>query len=45
MSKPSRIRLLITQLVPGMIVAEDVLTLDNQLVLTKGTILTDKLIT
>ncbi len=40
-----KIRLLITQLVPGMIVAEDVLTLDNQLVLTKGTILSDKLIT
>lgn len=40
-----KIRLLITQLVPGMVVAEDVLTLDNQLVLTKGTILSDKLIT
>lgn len=40
-----KIRLLITQLFPGMIVAEDVRTLDNQLVLTKGTILSDNLIT
>lgn len=40
-----KIRLLITQLIPGMIVAEDVRTLDHQLVLTKGTILNDNLIT
>ncbi len=39
------IRLSITQLIPGMIVAEDVVTLDHQLVLAKGTILTDNLIT
>lgn len=33
------------QLVPGMIVAESVLSYDHQLILSKGTILTDKLIT
>lgn len=33
------------QLVPGMIVAENVMSYDHQLILTKGTVLTDKLIT
>ena len=38
-------RLSITQLVPGMTVAEDVYDLDHELLIQKGTILTDKLIT
>lgn len=38
-------RLSTMQLVPGMIVADSVLTFDRQLVLNKGTVLTDKLIT
>lgn len=38
-------RLSITQLVPGMIVAEDVYDLEHELLLPKGTVLTDKLIT
>lgn len=33
------------QLIPGMLVDEDVMTLDHQLILKKGTILTDALIT
>ena len=33
------------QLVPGMTVAEDVFTYDRQLILSKGTILNDRLIT
>ena len=37
-------RLSITQLVPGMTVAEDVYDLDHELLIQKGTILTDKLI-
>lgn len=35
-------RLSTTQLVPGMTVAEDVLTYDRQLILPRGTVLTDK---
>ncbi len=35
----------VLQLVPGMTVAESVLSYDHQLILSKGTILTDKLIT
>ena len=38
-------RLSITQLIPGMIVAEDVYNLDHELLIPKGTVLTDKLIT
>lgn len=38
-------RLSITQLIPGMIVAEDVYNLDHELLISKGTVLTDKLIT
>ena len=38
-------RLSITQLVPGMIVAEDVYDLDHELLVPSGTTLTDKLIT
>lgn len=38
-------RLSITQLVPGMTVAEDVYDLDRELLVHKGTVLTDKLIT
>lgn len=38
-------RLSITQLVPGMTVAEDVYDLDHELLIQKGTVLTDKLIT
>uniref|UniRef100_UPI004056C33C HD-GYP domain-containing protein n=1 Tax=Acetatifactor sp. TaxID=1872090 RepID=UPI004056C33C len=38
-------RLSTLQLVPGMIVAENVLSFNRQLVISKGTILTDKLIT
>ena len=38
-------RLSITQLVPGMTVAEDVYDLDHELLVQKGTVLTDKLIT
>ena len=38
-------RLSITQLVPGMTVAEDVYDLDHELLMQKGTVLTDKLIT
>ena len=38
-------RLSITQLVPGMTVAEDVYDLEHELLAAKGTILTDKLIT
>lgn len=37
-------RLLTLQLVPGMIVAEDVYTMDRQLVLAKGTVLNDNYI-
>lgn len=38
-------RLSITQLISGMITAEDVYNLEHELVLPKGTVLTDKLIT
>lgn len=38
-------RLSTLQLVPGMTVGKDVFTMDRQLVLPKGTVLTDKLIT
>ena len=38
-------RLSITQLIPGMIVAEDVYNLDHELLIPKGTVLTDRLIT
>lgn len=38
-------RLSITQLIPGMIVAEDVYDLEHELLIEKGTVLTDKLIT
>lgn len=38
-------RLSTLQLVPGMIVAENVLSFNRQLVIAKGTVLTDKLIT
>lgn len=38
-------RLMTTQLVPGMVTAEDVYNFNNQLVLSKGSILTDTLIT
>ena len=38
-------RLSITQLVPGMTVAEDIYDLDHELLMPKGTVLTDKLIT
>lgn len=38
-------RLSTLQLVPGMIVAENVLSFNQQLVISKGTVLTDKLIT
>lgn len=38
-------RLSITQLVPGMTVAEDVYDLNHELLIQKGTVLTDKLIT
>lgn len=38
-------RLSITQLIPGMIAAEDVYDLDHELLIPKGTVLTDKLIT
>lgn len=38
-------RLSTLQLVPGMTVAQDVFTMDRQQVFTKGTVLTDKLIT
>ena len=38
-------RLSITQLIPGMITAEDVYDLEQELVVPKGTVLTDKLIT
>ena len=38
-------RLSTLQLIPGMIVAENILTYDHQLVLSKGTVLTDKTIT
>lgn len=38
-------RLSITQLIPGMTVAEDVYDLDHELLVQKGTVLTDKLIT
>lgn len=38
-------RLSTLQLVPGMIVAENVLSINRQLIISKGTILTDKLIT
>jgi putative nucleotidyltransferase with HDIG domain len=39
------LRILISQAVPGMIVAEDVYTKDNHLVIAKETTLTDKIIT
>lgn len=38
-------RILTSQLIPGMVIAEDVLSFQNQLILTKGTVLTDSLIT
>lgn len=38
-------RLSTLQLLPGMIVAQDVLSYDRQLVMSKGTVLTDRLIT
>ncbi len=38
-------RLSTPQLLPGMVAAQDVLSFDRQLVMAKGTILTDKLIT
>ena len=38
-------RLSTMQLLPGMIVAQDVLTYDRQLLMAKDTVLTDKLIT
>lgn len=38
-------RLSITQLIPGMIVAEDIYDLDHELLVPKGTMLTDRLIT
>ena len=38
-------RLSITQLIPGMTVAEDVYDLEHELLVQKGTVLTDKLIT
>ncbi len=38
-------RLSTLQLIPGMIVAESVLNINRQLVMSKGTVLTDKLIT
>ena len=37
-------RLSITQLVPGMTVAEDVYDLNHELLIQNGTVLTDKLI-
>ena len=39
------INILINQALPGMIVAEDIFTKDNHLVIVKGTTLTDKIIT
>ena len=33
------------QLIPGMVVAEDVMSMNHQLVITKDTVLTDQLIT
>ena len=44
-STESMKRLSITQLIPGMITAEDVYDLEHELVVPKGTVLTDKLIT
>lgn len=38
-------RLSITQLIPGMIVAEDVYDMEHELLASKGTVLTDRLIT
>lgn len=38
-------RILTSQLIPGMVTAEDVLSFQNQLILNKGTVLTDSLIT
>ena len=38
-------RLNVSELVPGMIVAEDVYSYNNQLILPKGLILNDKTIT
>ena len=38
-------RLSITQLIPGMTVAEDIYDLEHELLVQKGTVLTDKLIT
>lgn len=38
-------RLMTSQLIPGMVIAEDVYNFNNQLILSRGTVLTDTLIT
>ncbi len=39
------VKLFTSQVIPGMIVAEDVFTFNNQMIISKGTVIDDKLIT